>query len=1678
MIPGLLVDDIRRTLLDALDTLLAPDSDGGLRALLADPERGMFRGPYLDLELPYRRAGDSPENDLLPGFVPNRHQARVFERLSSKDREPASTLLVAPPGSGRTEALLQPLLDHCLRQLGKPGVKALLLYPSTELASEHARRLAARIWADGRLRGRLRAGVYTGSNEERRDMGPEHLISSRDSLRKFRPDILLAHYASVGGLLHRPEDARLWRDTGQESLRYLVVPELHRYSSYAAREVAFLIRRLHARLGVRMGSLCCVASCRPLAGGSEELIEHAERLFGRSFPPDAVVDEVEADPDQLCVQPPDEAPRPPPDARLQRLPGETAGAYLRRLHGYWFGSEEGADDRRALAGKIVRHPFGHLLFRSRRSLGPAPLGEWCAALAAADPDFAALEPERQSAVLLSFCALLGEARVGGEEEGESRPLTVCRLQLWVRELHGLVRTFDEPAQLRWSTPHGRAGLPPAVCSLCGALGWAGLLVDGCLDGRQSEVDRAFAERDRELRLVFAHPDGERLCSACLRLGAADVCECGGRTLAVKVRRLDVDYECPACRGHSCVVSLTVRAARLAALALGRLRGAGVDRDSIAFAEHPQEASQRASFFAAADYRWQLRNAIAMVLREEESEGWSLSELAAHTFAFWKERVPLKTLAACLTPPDMKDLAQYRAMMGTVGRDEGFEELLKMRLGLEVVLELGFGARAEASLEKCRRVTAFPSSEALDVAAAGLTDVLRDEFPSLEQVAMTRVRHFLNGLLTWSRLRGSIASPLLYGYADQRAPEVLRTKQSPLLPFFRGRLPRFLSLRSGDRVFDPLRGARADSWPGDWARRALGVSLDNAQLDRLYASTVEQLIDGELLLPFGSPGARVYAIDPARLEVSTDTVQLVADDGHRVTVARSERETWWGMPSLRFGSSGCYTPVEDPPGRLPAVPSALFPLTVAEHSSLLDGKVRERLEQAFRRRDRGDGVQLLVCRPTSRLALDFSAMSVGLFCGMPQSAPVLADRVAQLGRKSGGALALVFVNDEPAELARWERPEELLRGAFRPRSIELNAPVLLRRQYVAYTFDCWARDDNRAQRTPRNAAQLLTMFRSKSFPQPFLRYLKRDADRLLDAFLELFVDELSAATRAALEELSLPEAIGDILAGALEKAQAIIDGQRRLVNRLAKRTKVAEQRAEEDGSESEDPRGSLTELRDEMRQLRTHAHMLSQRYPWAVLSEAGALPDDEHPETGIALTSMLYGVPRPGKAGDARTVEARQYLFEARAGFRELAPYNTVYAEQRRVYVDQVETGGKRDCRIVPWYFCPACGFAGPVEEGVGASLCPECGCALSHQQRKLVLRLEQVSAHSDFVSNLATDAEEVRHRRSYRLVRLLRPLAAPELQLEAEAGWRVELLPATRLLELNTGFAGARPDKLEVLGAQECGLGFHVCRDCGVVQPPRGVKAVRRHRSWCLLSQKKGKTLTGRMVVDDWAPIYLYRERRCEALRWTLPKEWLERPEALASLHACFAIGLRHAGMEDDVLVHEQGEHLFLVDATPGGSGLFERLLRQRWRLRNLLLFAARVLAGCGCEAGCTRCVFAGWGRDDPAPSLPVARQLVRSMLASWPGAEGELDALLADCDPACHPWIRACAEHALPLPQVGFQLATDSGEVEAALAWPDRRLALLWESAARPVFEQQGWTVLAAEDPVAGALDALRLPT
>ena len=453
MIPSLVASEVEVALRDFLSTQFRPSNpelSDIIENFLAE-RKNLLKGPYLSIDLPFQRVpGEGEPYPEIPlEFVPYRHQRTAFERLSQR----RSTVVATGTGSGKTECFLYPILEWCRQQSGKPGIKAILIYPMNALATDQAGRIAKLVHSTPSLRSKVTAGIYIGQGARFRHdrMTAKSIIANRETLVERPPDILLTNYKMLDYLLSRPKDQRLWRKNGPDTLQWLVVDELHTFDGAQGTDLACLIRRLKARLGATGRDLTCVGTSATLGEADEEdQREYVAEVFGTPFEPGSIVGETRQNIDELLghsfitdhlIPPPDLADL------VDHRRFDSTEDYIRAQYELFFGEQPGTDFltdawKVALAERLRGHStFRNLL--TALELRPKSLRYVVDCLART---FRCRNDEEACGILNGLCALISVARIweSSDTSPNLRPFLPVSLHLWVRELGRMVCSVSEP----------------------------------------------------------------------------------------------------------------------------------------------------------------------------------------------------------------------------------------------------------------------------------------------------------------------------------------------------------------------------------------------------------------------------------------------------------------------------------------------------------------------------------------------------------------------------------------------------------------------------------------------------------------------------------------------------------------------------------------------------------------------------------------------------------------------------------------------------------------------------------------------------------------------------------------------------------------------------------------------------------------------------------------------------------------------------------------------------------------------------------------------------------------------------------------------------------------------------------------------------------------------------------
>lgn len=1609
MLPSVVVAQVRESLLDYLRTtfqLRDAKLEEALFRFLVDAEEGLFRGPYLDVRLPFRKAEPEAELplDVGPPFTPYLHQLRAFERLTSRDgHRPLATLVTTGTGSGKTECFLYPVLDHCRRerQRGKQGIKALILYPMNALASDQAERLARELQRP-ELRG-VSAGLYVGGKGSHGEQGPTYLVDKRDVLRKSPPDILLTNYMMLDLLLLRPEDRSLWASNGPTTLQYLVLDELHTYDGAQGSDVACLLRRLKERLAIPPGHLTGVGTSATIGGGgpgggADEprrlLVEFASKVFGEPFDETALIGE-----DRLTVRETFPVEVKGFNDPIELAPGgtdpldpeqyETPTAYVEAQARLWVNWESAR--RVSLGDQLGSHHFLRALLHALRGRdgvgGPRHWLEVADLLGRGDPKFAEQPRERQWLILSSFLALLAHAR--RDEGGREVPLLTVRVELWIRELRGLVRlVHGDEVRLAWrddleAQPHDH-WLPIVYCRECGhsGLGSVQREAEQRLRDAGTEVGNAYLRRESTARFITlnAKADGELqsyLCPRCLRLlEGMRHCDCtppgedGSRAACIPVEVTDKLTEekrfrddCPQCGAEHGLSMLGSRAASLSSVAVSRLylTPHNQDKKLLAFTDSVQDASHRAGFFAARTFRFTMRTAIQTALEAAQAEV-PLLALPRRVLDYWVERLTEPRAIASLMPPDLREEPAYAAYTATEKPTKRIREpvlaLLLKRLEWEVAQEYGLGIIVGRSLDRTACSTLAVEPDRLKRAAERLTLYLEEERPVLKRGHFDQgeVRHFLDGIVQRLRHRGGIYHPLLARYVKTGQRFFLSKVKEPVLPRFgrQARVPTLLFVGRSHDLFDALLSKPGQyTWHRDWTARSLALSIHDGELDTVLTRALDALVEAGVAGRYPSGKAQAAGLDMGALVATTRVVRLACGScGQALTLREDSAHDWRDRRCTRYRCAGTYVDADDG-GRGASYYRRLYRsgniarIFAGEHTGLLERSVREKLEIDFKTQARADAPNLLTCTPTLEMGIDIGDLSSVLLCSVPPLPANYLQRVGRAGRKTGNASVLTMVTARPHDLYFNSSPTEMLRGEVTPPGCFLDAPEVLMRQLLAHAMDRWARDGG-VDKLPPTMKLLPRIPKEGSFPHAFYAFYAVHGVALLEQFLALFADQV---TPPNVERLRAAAADGALVRGMQRAYETVheerVEIRKRLGELDARAAQIAEDPslAEPNTDESLDPESraalELEEIRDARAAYLRVLEELGKKHPLQVLTDASVLPNYAFPEQGVTLKALLRG-PRGDGAAKPSEIQRYEYLRPASRAIREFAPFNTFYAEGHKVRVSQVDVGSRARPLVETWRLCPVCHHALRIlEDHHGLEACTRCGSPQfkdQGQKRRLVHFRQAWSAMDLMEASTAEDTEE-REEVAYKLVELI-DVEAKHLR----GGWLVqndelvfgyELLQGLTLRELNLGVQGDRGNPLEIAGAKLEPKGFRVCRDCGKVQPRKppkaGTETRAEHAPYC-------KVRTTPKTREEFETIFLYRELTSEAIRVLLPVSDYGVEKMLPTVSAALELGFRRKfrGQAAHLRITTATEtiggtrrrYLIVYDTVPGGTGYLSELAK------------------------------------------------------------------------------------------------------------------------------------------------------
>ncbi|ASR03333.1 DEAD/DEAH box helicase [Gordonia rubripertincta] len=1626
--PSLLAQETRDSIIEYLSTTFAlsdPTTQSSLRSFLADPRTGIFRGPYLKIRTPYQSVGQgwvSPLEWLPNGFRPFQHQAEAFQRLSTNGKLAQPTIVTTGTGSGKTESFLVPLLDHAQRASarGEEGIKAIILYPMNALVTDQARRLAEYIHDDPRLEN-VTAGVYIGGEGKRRRSSRYALTDHRDTLRQAPPDILLTNYRMLDLLLLRSADNPLWAHAAT-SLQYLVLDEFHTYDGAQGTDVAMLIRRLGAKIGVAgdsgpLGRVTPVATSATLGGGSRttELRAFAETVFGTPFEPEALVIESALAASDV-VRDVDFALEIPTVEDILRTPiprscdpntwAPLAAAILNGAGGETSGRsalidpvEIGEGLRRHFLTRVVIDVLGG----NPRSVSDA-VTEVAQAGVLPWGVHNSTHPSEVQEALLRFLALLSVARLR-DQYGKIRPLVNVQVQLWVREVSRMMREVTTEPEFHWwhdGPAEGPRRLPAAFCRVCGRAGWMAATSElgDNLSGEATTVWRnsARAGTRAKTRAVLVAASGEdgahHLDPETLEIQARS----GPSTIPVLVSGDDDDAAnevCPSCGARNAVRYMGSSVATLLSVGLTTEFGSRVladdEKKTLVFTDSVQDAAHRAAFIEGRAFAFNFRSALF------GSVGGNRTDLAsaAEHLATGTSTDDLYSIA----PPDF--VRRLAADADWLDHDPGgrLRGLLTTRLAFQSQLEAGLGARTGRTLE----LTSALSVD-IDIDLTDFATRTRETHQNLPQLTLTealptaRYESWLLGLLDHLRVNGGIVHPWLTTYIKEEGKRWSIWGGSPdgMPKFPRGRpAPSFYTTRSaGDTDFQSLT-PKGESWLTDWTRRCLEVAPGEARA--LLVDVVEQLAaaDGPLERRTGERGSRIYGLRSTSILLDPEGVaRLECPVCHHVQPSSGSRAPLWeGAPCPRMRCSGRLQIAEIEPsnfyrnmyrsGRIRRIVSA-------EHTGLLARADREEVEARFKIGGSASDPNILACTPTLELGIDIGDLSTVALASLPRSTANYLQRVGRAGRSTGNAFVMAAVPTSPRDLYFFAQPEHLIAGEVLPPGAYLDATELLQRQYLAFCLDRLSGGSGQIpQLMPTRLSECLENGMAEGqWLRSVIDWCITNAPDLADKFLGLFGAHLGDESGAGLRAFA-SGGMRDVVATAAARWEQESAEIRTRLNELAATIDQIDKHGHLDEKEQEDRKRCAGEFKalSDQRYERGKLETLTG------LSGIGLLPNYNLLDDSTTLDVHLWWTTGTTPGGRPQT-EALDLTYErgSSTALTELAPGAFFYAGGKRVEIDAVDIGPSSRPHWRATRLCPDCGW-GTTDPAPVAS-CPRCHSSAVADSGSVhdVLELRKVSAVHRLDDVLIDEDAEDRTRTFFGTITGvdIEPADIGTAWRLRETAFGAEYARTALVRSINTGFGDAPGEELSIAGETRSAPGFMTCAHCGVVAKRASALDDVRHRGFCA---------TRRGTDPKWSRLLLAHELRTQAVRLLLPVSLLHFETTLTSFKGALLLGLRkdfggdpqHLSVVASSMSDASGavrRFLVLHDTVPGGTGYLDRF-GEPDRLRHILTLARDALAQCPCRteerAACHRCLYGVLSpREIPNATRDTALQLLEEFLSAW----------------------------------------------------------------------------------------------
>lgn len=1588
-----------------------------------DSEDGIFKGPYVSLKLPFVKAKEDEiiPLQIAPGFPPYDHQYKAFKRLTTHDsHKPQSTLVTTGTSSGKTECFLYPILDYCYKNISKKGIKVIILYPMNALATDQAKRLAETIWADERIKGKITAGLFIGEGKDKKkfpkDMGENHIIENRDTIIESPPDILLTNFKMLDYALLRNNYHNLWTYNLEDAelLQFLVLDELHTYDGAQGTDVANLIRRLKLKLGIPKGQVCAVGTSATIGSGEESialLTEYAEKVFGESFDKEAIITENRVLVDDFFEVDDESLEKYIPrqlgllESRLKE--NETYSNYIARQKRLW--QMPDSIDEVQLGEELKKLKLMKDLISLTNS-NIIKLDLLLKKLADINPDFKRLaewdainELNPREEVINSLLALISEARIG---DGKKFPYLYLQIQIWIRELSGVLREVNDKPKFTWKDKVGDKydpkALPSYYCRECGASGWLGVKDDNKnhFFHDPNQVYEYFFSNHKNMYFINT-PNHKHIEEYEPNNQINDWIHVADMSLHEKesehtirinaVRKLKETksrHVCPECNTENAIGIIGTRVATLSSITVSQVLASDLDprtekyRKILAFTNSVQDAAHHAGFIEARNYRFTFRASLQKIINQN-LEPVRISDLQNQFISFWKDN-------SDATGQNQEEAFYYRFFPadyhGKADIDSDYRDAAKkfttsfknefdVRMHWEVLSEFGYNAMIGRTLEKSGASAVKFDEEKLKAIYPAMQEWLKSN--NLSMIEEKEILAFVNGILHRIRTRGGIDHQYLNKFRNASLKlwdlNWMRDNRHFLNKMFhpRSRFPRLLTTRAHGQGLLDSTYTNTNNWYRSYYLKSFPLASGYHELvNDFYKKLIQVFVETGLMNKCNNEEIENYAINPNVIYVENKVANHICDIcGSKLYVADSD-EISIHTKCLDYTCTGTYSLIEQTkPNYYQLVYNRNQSprIYASEHTGILERKDRETKEIDFKERPRYNSLNAIVATSTLEMGIDIGTLNTAINNSVPPLTSNFLQRVGRAGRSSGSALIANFAQSKAHDLFYFGEPKDMMEGEIATPGCYLEAKDILYRHFLAYCLDNWSSEDPSKNSIPGRLISLQLSRADLSAPEFFanriISFIKAKEKNLLTEFTEFYRPDLDDSK--ALDNLkSFLFEEGFYL--RLRAVFAKLKDEYKYISQSIKEIDVAMKLLPNDEERKE--------LESEKKALWGLKRLLDKRSILEHLTNVGLLPNYAFPETGVTLNASVFG--SKAKASDnIPTNKQFEIVRSSKSAIREFAPDNHFYSQGFKFAIQGLNTYDWKDVgTLILKRFCSNCDHIADKVTSTESN-CPKCGDASwgSDKNQHVFVKLSGVKSVNFRDKITLDDSSDDRDSNIYRISRHLK-FDSKSFQGAwgmKEIPFGIEYVKHVDIMELNLGISSAvNANKIIINQHEDVPYhGFVTCKHCGKSSSKLNQHDYKFHYGYC---KHKDREYNGQKD-DVFEEVYLFREIKTEALKVLLPVQEFESDATINMFKAGLELGLKkyYKGNPQHLSIINYSEYntknsrfdkyLVLYDNIPGGTGYLEKLFNPT-DFTTVILKAYEAIKNCGCKSkgkdGCYRCIY------------------------------------------------------------------------------------------------------------------------